>query len=79
MNKVKAYRSLLNLSQADMAKILHLNSRQAYSSKENGIRQFSVNEMLLFKEEIKKKIPDITIDEIFFDLDATQMIHKKNK
>lgn len=65
VNIVSGYRIMLGMRQSDMAKLLSI-SRQSYWSKENGRTPFSDNEKILFKNEIIKIIPTITIDDIFF-------------
>jgi len=60
INKLKAYRTLYNVKQEEIAKILGM-SLSTYSCKEKGTRQFTLDEA--------KKICDyfgVTIEEIFF-------------
>lgn len=52
-------------TQKDMAKLFGI-SIQAYSAKERGRTQFKDSEKTIFKNELQKIFPDITIDEIFF-------------
>lgn len=66
MNKIAGYRKMLGKSQKAMAQEFKI-STQAYRMKENGSVNFNKNEMLKFKELLKKDLfPSITIDEIFF-------------
>lgn len=65
VNIVSGYRRMLGMRQSDMAKLFNI-SRQSYWSKENGRTPFSDNEKIVFKNELMKIIPNITIDDIFF-------------
>ncbi|MBZ4662812.1 MAG: hypothetical protein JG776_494 [Caloramator sp.] len=71
-NKLIAYRNLLKLTQADMAKLLNI-SLTSYSFKENGKIPFKQNEMVLITKTFKEKIPNITMDEIFFNEEVSKM------
>ena len=53
-------------TQEDFARLLGV-TRLTYIHKENGVRTFSNAEQELIIKEINKKMPEITIDEIFFD------------
>lgn len=64
-NKVKGYRTMLGLTQKDLAELLDLSS-QSVSNKERGFTSFTDEEKLVFRELVKDIIPDITIDEIFY-------------
>lgn len=64
-NKVKGYRTMLGLTQKDLAELLDLSS-QSVSNKERGFTSFTDEEKLVFRELVKDLIPDITIDEIFY-------------
>lgn len=66
LNKVAGYRAMLGLSQREMAELFGI-SKQAYSAKERGLTNFNKNEMITFKNLLIEQIPDISIDEIFFD------------
>jgi len=64
--KLAAYRKLLNINQSEMAEKIGC-SYVSYSKKETGKVQFSQNEMVTVIDIIKEKIPEITMDEIFFN------------
>lgn len=64
-NKVKGYRTMLGLTQKDLAELLDLSS-QSVSNKERGFTSFTDEEKVVFRELVKDIIPDITIDEIFY-------------
>ena len=67
MNKIAGYRKMLGFTQESIAKRFDI-STQAYRMKEQGKIRFKDNEMLFFRNELRKRvIPGITIDEIFFD------------
>lgn len=65
-NKVKEYRKKLGLSQQQMAEIFKI-SFQSYNAKERGRSRFTDDEMMLFKEMVRKIDPTATIDDIFFN------------
>lgn len=65
-NIIKGYRNMVGMKQSEMAEIIGV-SRQAYWNKETGRTPFSDKEKELFREEIKKVIPEIKIDDIFFN------------
>jgi prophage ps3 protein 14, transcriptional regulator len=65
INKVKGYRNMINLSQKEMAELLGI-SFTSYCHKEQGKRDFKDNEKIFFLEIVKKSVPNITIEEIFF-------------
>lgn len=65
MNKVKGYRNMLNETQGDWAKLLNI-SRPTYVLKETKKAKFTDDEKVIIKNHIQKKIPGITIDELFF-------------
>lgn len=68
MNKVIGYRKMLGLTQEETAQELNI-SAQSYRLKERGITSFKKNEMIWFRNKLRDKLfPEITIDEIFFDL-----------
>lgn len=64
-NKIAGYRRMLGKTQKDVAEMFGI-STQAYSSKERGKTQFKDSEKVIFKKELQRLFPDITIDEIFF-------------
>lgn len=64
-NIVKGYRSMLGLTQIDLAKILGVTP-QSISNKERGRTSFTDKEKIKIRELVKEVKPDITIDELFF-------------
>lgn len=58
-------KNVLKMTQSEMAGLFKL-SQQAYAQKENGIRDFKMDEMETFKERVSIIKPDVTVDEIFF-------------
>lgn len=64
--KLKGYRTMLDLTQEQMANKLNITGR-SYIDKEPGKKHFKYKEMLAIKEMVKEIKPDITIDELFFD------------
>lgn len=60
-----AYRKFLNLTQQQMAKVSG-SCLTSYNMKEQGKKDFTQSEMLTITNFIKQKIPDITMDDIFF-------------
>lgn len=76
MNKIIGYRSMLGLTQEDIAKMFNL-SIQAYRNKEKGRTPFKQEEMRLFKEIlVNNGIENVTIDDIFFDNKPSQNVTK---
>lgn len=65
INKVAGYRTMLNMSQKDMASYLEITP-QSYSNKERGVRRFNDEEKLKLKRLFRKIDSDLTIDAIFF-------------
>lgn len=65
LNKVKGYRSMLGISQQEMADKLGLK-RFAYWTRESGRVEFTDGEKTKIKEIFQAIKPNITIDEIFF-------------
>lgn len=63
--KLKGYRTMLDLTQEQMANKLNITCR-SYNDKEMGKKYFKYEEMLKIKEIVKGIKPDITIDELFF-------------
>ena len=61
-----AYRKLLGLKQEDLAKKLSI-TLTSYSYKETGKKQFNQSEMIEITKIFKERIPDITMDHIFFE------------
>lgn len=65
LNKVAGYRAMIGKTQAEVGEYLGI-SKQSYSNKERGQRNFNDEEKLKLKELFSNYIPDITIDSIFF-------------
>lgn len=65
-NIIKGYRNMVGMKQSEMAEVIGV-SRQAYWNKETGRTAFSDREKELFRDEVKKVLPEIKIDDIFFN------------
>ncbi len=65
-NMIKGYRNMVGMKQSDMANVIGV-SRQSYWNKETGRTAFSDREKALFRDEVKKVLPEIKIDDIFFN------------
>lgn len=65
-NKLIAYRKMLNMTQTDIASEIGI-ALTSYSHKETGKREFTQNEMVQITKIIQEKIPDVTMDDIFFN------------
>lgn len=65
VNKVKGYRTMLGMTQTEMAEELGITP-QAYYRKEKGLNEFKDSEKIKFRQMIKEIFPDITIEQIFF-------------
>ncbi len=63
--KIKGYRNMLNLTQTELGKELGL-TKQSYSNKERGKREFTDKEKKKMKDLLLPIFPDVTIDDIFF-------------
>lgn len=63
---ISGYRRIAGMKQSDMAKQFNI-SRQSYWNKESGRTPFTDEEKMIFKEEVAKVIPEITLEEIFFN------------
>jgi putative transcriptional regulator len=63
--KLVAYRNMLDLSQEKVAEQIGI-SLTSYNHKETGKRKFSQSEMIKITNLFKEKIPNITMDDIFF-------------
>lgn len=59
---------MLGYTQQNMADLLDI-SRQSYYMKENEKTPFTDMEKVIIKREIANLFPNITIDEIFFNLE----------
>lgn len=65
MNNVQAYRRMTLKSQKDFAEMLGV-SVTSYANKEKGKTQFKASEMKKIADEVKKQVPSVTLEEIFF-------------
>jgi len=65
-NKIKGYRTMLGLTQKEMAERLNI-SPQSYYNKENGNVAFKDSEKMQIKEMLLPLFPNITLENIFFD------------
>ena len=63
INKVKGYRNMINLSQADLANILGID-RRTYVAKENGASKFTQDELIKIRDVVKTCGVDITLDDL---------------
>lgn len=66
-NIIVGYRKVTGMKQADMAKLFKI-SRQSYWNKENGRTPFTDEEKVIFRNEVAKVIPDISLEKIFFNV-----------
>lgn len=66
VNKVKGYRTMLGVTQKELAKKLNITI-QSISNKERGVTSFTDKEKIIIKTMLEPHFPNITIDEIFFD------------
>lgn len=62
---IAGYRRITGMKQVDFANLFGI-SRQAYWNKENGRTPFTDREKMLFRNEVKKVIPEIKTEDIFF-------------
>ncbi|WP_461206419.1 helix-turn-helix transcriptional regulator [Clostridium sp. DL1XJH146] len=60
-----AYRRFINVSQKEMAKIAGI-SLTSYNQKELGKKEFTQTQIGKITKFLKEKIPNVTIEEIFF-------------
>lgn len=66
INKIAGYRRMLGLSQKQLSRQLGI-SVTSYFNKEHGKTPFSDQEKIFIRDELRKVIPTIRIDDIFFD------------
>lgn len=67
INKVKAFREAIGLTQKDLASILDI-SVDSYSRKERGVSEFRKNEMMKITELFKINGISESLQEIFFNI-----------
>ena len=65
INKVKAFREAIGLTQKDLARILDI-SVDSYSRKERGVSDFRKNEMIEITAIFKNNGVDENLQDIFF-------------
>ena len=65
INKVKAFRAAIGLTQKDLARILDI-SVDSYSRKERGVSDFRKNEMIEITAIFKNNGIDESLQDIFF-------------
>ncbi len=65
-NVISGYRMISGLTQREMAKILDIEE-VTYRLKEKGKSEFKRSEMIAFTKEVKKMLPKITVQDIFFN------------
>lgn len=65
-SKVRGYRSMLKLSQKDMARQLGI-SQTAYRNKESGKVDFKDREKVEILKILRPFFPEVTIEDIFFN------------
>lgn len=61
--KVKGYRVMANLTQEEMAQAIGLQ-RRTYLDKENGIRLFSVPELIAIRDILNAKGIEVSLDDL---------------
>lgn len=71
-NTLKAYRALINVTQQEMADIIGIGLT-SYNQKEQGKKDFNHTEMAKAINYIKTKIPEVTVDDIFFSNEVTKI------
>lgn len=71
--KLVAYRKMLDITQLEMAQKLGV-SLTTYNHKETGKKGFNQKEMVSITDIIKLKVPNITMDEIFFKCDISNLL-----
>ncbi|WP_286149656.1 hypothetical protein [Romboutsia ilealis] len=64
--KLTGYLKMIGLDQSDLAKLLEIQ-QNTLSFKINSKREFKRSEMIAITKLIQKKIPNVTMDEIFFE------------
>ncbi|MEG2789115.1 MAG: hypothetical protein RR942_14985 [Romboutsia sp.] len=64
--KITGYLRLIGKNQGDLAEILDIQEN-TLSFKINGKKDFKLSEMIVITRLIKDKLPQVTMDEIFFE------------
>ncbi len=65
VNNLARYRKFMEMSQKEMATVANM-CLTSYYMKEKGAREFTQAEMFNIYNCIKKRVPEITIEEIFY-------------
>lgn len=65
INKIRAYREALNLSQKEMSKLINVH-HVVYSRKERRLVNFTDKEKVILLAYFKEYFPNETIDSLFF-------------
>lgn len=63
--KITGYLKMIGKNQGELAKILDIQEN-TLSFKINGKKDFKMSEMIAITKLIKTKLPEVTMDEIFF-------------
>lgn len=71
--KLVVYRKILNITQQDMAKKLDI-CLTTYNHKETGKKDFNQKEMVSITDIIREKVPNVTMDDIFFNNKVISLI-----
>lgn len=72
MNKIAGYRTMLGKTQKEMANLLGIGE-VSYRNKEKGKVDFKESEILSFYLELKKVIPNISLEDIFLNSDRRKV------
>lgn len=64
INNLARYRKFMEMSQKEMATVANM-CLTSYYMKEKGTREFTQTEMFNIYSYIKKRVPGITIEELF--------------
>ncbi|MBL4933023.1 helix-turn-helix transcriptional regulator [Clostridium paridis] len=73
--KLVAYRKMLDITQLQMAQEIGV-SLTTYNHKETGKKEFNQSEMVSITDIIKAKVPNVTMDEIFFNNRIGNLLNK---
>lgn len=65
INNLAKYRKFIEMSQKEMATVANM-CLTSYYMKEKGTREFTQTEMFNIYSYIKKRVPEITIEELFY-------------
>lgn len=62
---IREYRKQLGLTQREMAEIIGI-TEQSYWNKENERRKFTDEEKVKVRDYLRRYVPNVTVDHIFF-------------